>query len=111
MAKRKKPEFTNIEEEQIWQILDDISNTPPKNEKNIWLRKRKKIEEFVEQVEPIEEKIRELILQKQPIYDEIAKLRNIMVKDCIHPFDLLEYKINHVLCKFCNSKISLPMKN
>lgn len=105
MAKRKKPEFSTPEEEKIWNMLNEISNISPKNEKNIWARKREKIEKLVEDITPIETEILLLTKKRQDIYDEITVLRNLMVKECVHPFDLLLYKDNYVLCKFCNIKI------
>jgi len=48
-----------------------------------------------------------LIAKKQPIYDEMQEIREVMVDECIHPFDFLEVKDDHVLCKFCNRKLKL----
>jgi len=108
MSKRKKPKFDDSQQETIWNILNTISNHATKSEKTSWNRKRRNIEGFVDEIRPYEEKM--LLLQKEmePLYDKISKLRKDMVDSCIHPFDLLIYKDDHIECKFCETKLSLP---
>ena len=57
---------------------------------------------------PLEEQILKIIEQKIPIFDAIQELRLTMVKECIHPYDHLTYFENHVRCKFCDRRISVP---
>jgi small-conductance mechanosensitive channel len=99
--------LTEIQKKQ----LEAVSNHRNKNEKLSFNRKIKKLEELVEAVKPLEEEILKLFLQKQPLMDEISELRNEMVKECIHPLNYLIHKGDHILCKFCDAKISLPKIN
>lgn len=110
MSKRKKPDFATPEQEAIWMMMDSISNHATKSEKNTWSRKRKNIEDLVDNVQPIENEILILNTKAQELYDEIAKIRKDMIETCVHPFDMLEYKGNHVSCKFCYAKLSLPVR-
>ena len=57
---------------------------------------------------PLEEQILELQAQKIPIFDEVQEVRKTMVNECIHPYEYLVVKEDHVLCKFCNRRISIP---
>ena len=77
----------------------------PKNERVAWSRKLDKMQTLIQNMEPIENKLLELYAEKQKHMDEITQLRNIMIKDCIHPVDFLVDKITYVECKFCNDKI------
>lgn len=90
----------------------------PKAEKMAWRRKQDKLLKIVqEQIHPIEQKITELIAEKDKIYEnEVVPIREEMVKDCIHPAELLILKtefegtpneIRYVECKFCNRKIMI----
>ncbi len=88
--------------------LDAVANHRNKNEKLSFTRKIKKLEELVETIKPIEDQILELFLKKQPILDEITVMRNEMAKECTHPADYLVHKGDHIICKFCDSKIGLP---
>lgn len=89
--------------------LEAISKHADKNERLSWIRKKKKLEELVDLLIPFEERIFAIILEKQPIVDEIAELRSEMVKVCIHPKTTLAHFDTYVLCKFCDRKLSLPV--
>lgn len=79
-----------------------------KNEKLAWKRKVKKMMGFIDDAGVIQNQILELIASKQPILDEIAILRAEMTKECIHPKDHLVHVQTYIICKFCDSKISIP---
>jgi hypothetical protein len=85
--------------------LDAVASFPDKNQKLAWKRKRKRIVELIGRIEPYEEQIRDLILKKQPIMDQIDEVRAAMVKDCIHPREELVHKGTHIECKFCQRKL------
>lgn len=74
-----------------------------------WRRKKEKIEKMIEEeVQPLEDQILQLILQKQPLMDKIAELRGMMVETCIHPEDLLvEYDDGTMFCNFCNKRLKI----
>lgn len=97
-----------INETEKEKHFDIISNFKDKNEKLAWIRKRKKIEALVDKLEPIEMTMLKYVNQKNAIMDEINSIRKEMVKDCIHPHDNLIHYENFILCKFCNSKLSIP---
>lgn len=85
-----------------------VASHPGKNEKLAWKRKVKKMDDLIEKVGEVEKEIMALVLKKQPTLDEIAVLRAEMVKECIHPKDHLVHLDTYLICKFCNSKISIP---
>lgn len=95
------------EEEKIKKELDTVANYSDKNEKLSWKRKMKKLSDLVDDLRPYEEEILKLVLKKQPIMDKIDQLRDVMVKECIHPIDYLSHRGDHILCKFCNSRIKV----
>ncbi len=88
--------------------LKNVANIKDKNEKLSWTRRKRKIEMMVEEMRPIEEQIIELQNQRQEHLDKIQELRKMMVKECIHPKDLLVHKTTYIECKFCNAKLSIP---
>jgi len=96
-----------ISKKQLQRDFDVIKKHIDKNEKLAWIRKRSRIEELVEKLQPIEDKILELMAQKTPVLDEISEARTVMLKDCIH---LEEYLLHHgsfIECKFCGTKLAI----
>ncbi len=108
MARKKKPENETLDEATIRHLLETIANNPSRSEKTSWTRKQDNMVSLIAKLRPIEEQILELMATKIPIMDEIQLLRNEMVKECIHPFEYLSMKSNHIECKFCFRKLSLP---
>ena len=49
-----------------------------------------------------------IIKEKEPLLDEIAILRNEMVKECIHPKDHLVHMNTYLVCRFCERRLSIP---
>lgn len=99
--------MARLTEDDIEKQLKNVSRYRDKNAKLAWRRKRKKMDELLEEVRPIEEQILELVKQKQPIYDKIEDLRMEMIKECVHPYESLAHKGTHIECKFCKTKIRL----
>lgn len=108
MAKRKKPENETPEQTRERKMFELIANAANRSEKTSWNRKLDNMNALLKQLEPIEEQILALMEQKLPIFDQIQELRNIMVNECIHPFDFLVEKPDHILCKFCNKRLRKP---
>jgi len=108
MARQRKPENETTEESRIRQMLETIANNADRSEKTSWNRKMDNMVKLIAKMKPIEEQILELTKQKMPIFDDIQELRLTMVKECVHPFDHLTYFENHVRCKFCERRISVP---
>ena len=79
-----------------------------KNEKLAWQRKLKRMEVLIDQLRPLEDEILKIMERKLPIMDDVAALRAEMVKECVHPRDLLLHKGGWIECKFCNAKLSIP---
>ena len=94
-----------LDEEQAKRELDNVAKFSDKNQRLAWRRKRLKMDDLLEKIRPYEEQILEVILKKQEIMDDIEKVRQTMVKECVHPADYLVHKGNHILCKFCKNKI------
>ena len=110
MARMRKPENETPEQAQVRRILEQVSNHASRPEKTSWQRKRDNMESLVAQLRPLEDQILTIYASMQPIKDSIEGLRQEMVKDCIHPYDLLIYKMDensqyYVFCKFCDSKM------
>lgn len=108
MARQRKPENETTEESHTRQLLETIANNADRSEKTSWNRKMDNMVKLIAKMKPIEENILELSEQKMPIFDDIQELRLIMVKECVHPFDHLTYFEDHVRCKFCERRISVP---
>lgn len=88
--------------------LKIASNIKDKNEKLSWTRRQRKIESMVEELEPLNEQLVELLAKRQEMLDKITALRKQMVKECVHPKDNLVHMGTYIKCKFCNSNLSIP---
>jgi len=111
MARMKKPENETTDQATVRHMLETIANHATRSEKTAWNRKRKNMESLVRQLAPLENKILELRGKMQPIYDEITESRKDMIDECIHPFDLLIHKEDHIECKFCFHKLVIKDKD
>ena len=109
MSRKKKPENETPEAAEERRVLEFVSNVASRSEKTSWNRKMDNMVTLLTNLEPIEQKILKIIAkEKQPLLDEISSLRTSMVQECIHPYEQLVLYSDHVLCKFCNRKISSP---
>ena len=79
MARRKIPEGETPEEAIERQTKEAIANNANRSEKTSWNRKMDNMVSLMAKLMPIEEQIIELQAQKNPIFDDIQKLRNTMV--------------------------------
>lgn len=110
MARRKKPEDETSAEAQRRRLLETISDNATRGEKVSWDRKMDNMVSLIAKLKPIEDQILDLMTAKTPILDEIAALRKDMVKDCVHPYEMLTDLGNGaVRCKFCD-KTFVPQK-
>lgn len=107
MPRRKKPENETQEETLIRQELETIANNASRSEKTSWNRKMNNMVSLLAKLKPIEDQILELVKKKEVIFDEIQELRGVMINECIHPFEQLMYKKDHIECKFCSRKLNL----
>ena len=108
MARKRKPKNETEDEGLIRQTLETVSNVANRSEKTSWNRKMNNMVKLMSKLTPIENKILELQAQKEPLLDQVAELRGTMIHECIHPFEYLVYKEDHILCKFCERRLSLP---
>ena len=108
MARQRKPENETVEQARTRQMLESIANNSDRSEKTSWNRKMDNMVKLISRLSPVEDQIAELEAKKIPILDDVQALRQVMVKECIHPYDHLTYFDNHVTCKFCTRKISIP---
>jgi hypothetical protein len=109
MARKKKPENETPEAAEERRILEFVANVAPRGEKTSWNRKMDNMVKLLAQLTPIEERILQIMREeKQPIIDQITQLRTTMVQECVHPYDQLVLKEDHILCKFCNRRMSIP---
>jgi len=110
MTRRKKPEGETFDEARIRQLFELIANKATRSEKMSWDRKMDNMVKLISKLKPLEDQMLALIAKKTPILDEIQVQRNDMVHGCVHSFEYLVYANDHIVCKFCNRKISLPKK-
>jgi len=108
MARRKVPEFETTEEHTQRKTREIISNTADRSEKTSWNRKMDNMVKLMALIRPIEDSILDLQAQKQPVFDDIQKLRSTMVKECVHPYEYIVALKDHALCKFCNKRLTIP---
>jgi len=108
MARKKKPVGETKDQAADRRLLEKVANNANRSEKTSWNRKMKNMVELLTELRPIEDEILELTTAKHEVFDRIQVLRNVMVKECIHPFEQLILKETHAECKFCNKRISLP---
>ncbi len=108
MARRKKPENETPEQIQERKIFESISNFSDRSEKTSWNRKMDNMVKLIARLAPIEKQIIALQHRKMPIFDEVQELRELMVAECVHPYQQLVYQNDHVTCKFCNRNIRIP---
>ena len=90
--------------------INAINMMALKNEKLKWNRLHDKMQKYLDKIQPFEEQILDIQKKRAPIIDDIDYLRIEMVDTCIHPKDLLIHNGDHILCKFCNKKLSIPLK-
>ena len=113
MARRKAPVNETTEEMEIRKEREEISNHATRSEKVSWERQYGNMQKLLtEKLQPIENKILDLIGQKNKVFDEIVVLRDELIRDCIHPFEhVIETPLSEGLgtytCKFCNKKVAL----
>lgn len=101
--------MTELTEEQMQRDLTNIANSKNKNERLSFKRKYDKMQEMItNEIKPLEDGILTLVEKKVQAMDRLAELRVTMVKECVHPKNTLIHKGDHVECKFCNVKLSIP---
>ena len=110
MARKKKPLNETEQEAEIRRDLESVSNVASRSEKTSWNRKMNNMVKLLSLLKPIEDKILELHAQKEPLFDETQALRAIMVKECVHPYEYLIHKGDHIACKFCNKKLGIKKR-
>lgn len=106
MARRKKPDGETPQQTEERRVLEVIADNATRSEKVSWDRKMDKMVTLIAKLRPIEEQILDLMATKTPIIDEISYLRRDMVRDCVHPYQMLAYKGDVVDCKFCSKRFS-----
>jgi hypothetical protein len=107
MARNKNPIDETLEQLEIRQLIETISNASPRSMKVSWDRKMDNMVSLLSVIKPIEDQILDLMAKKAPILDELDTLRKTMVADCIHPATHLTVHNNIVHCKFCNKSFSV----
>lgn len=110
MARTKKPENETPREVEVRRIMEHMANVANRSEKTSWNRKMDNMVKLLASLEPIENEILDLIkTKKTPLMDDVSKLRETMVRECVHPFEYLTMgeDADVVTCKFCNSKIGV----
>ena len=108
MARNPKPEDETPEEAATRHLFESVANASDRSEKTSWNRKMGNMVSLLAKLTPIEEQIMDLQTKKMPIFDEVQQLRELMVAECIHPFQYLVKTTDDVVtCKFCNRKVKI----
>lgn len=110
MARRKLPDNETVEDMAIRKQKERVSGLANRSEKVAWARKQNNMNVLIESLDQINEKVRLLKVECQPILQAIDNLRADMLADCIHPYDSLAYDhdTGTVICKFCNVRFAVP---
>lgn len=108
MARRKKLDNETPEQTRERHIFEAISNYPDRSDKTSWQRKMTNLEKLVAELQPIEDVLLDFNARKTVIIDKITELRREMVENCLHPYETLVLHDDHVICKFCNRRMSIP---
>lgn len=98
-----------LDEDTARKEMDTVARFADKNQRLAWKRKMARMEELITRIQPLEEEALRIIKEKQPLLDEIESVRQKMVKECVHPVDYLVHKGDHILCKFCKSKLAINL--
>ena len=73
-----------------------------------WNAKLTELESLTQQANNLYDELLKLKQQEFQHLSEIVLHRKSMIADCIHPADNLVHYGTHIICKFCENKISLP---
>lgn len=106
---RKNPnETADQRKERLFK--ESVANHATRSEKTAWARKEANLQKFIKMnVNPIEERIRDLQADLLPLYDNVKGMRDEMVESCIHPFDMLVVDGDYCICRFCNKRLAKPI--
>lgn len=96
-----------LTDEQKEKLKQKIASFAPKNDRMAWKRRHDSMQELINQLSIVEDKILELIKEeKLPLMDQVTELRKKMLKACIHPKEYLTVSDDGVAtCKFCDSRL------
>jgi len=110
MSKNRVPENETQDEKDKRKECEALNTFSSKKERMAWARLHEKMTKILTTLEPIEEEMRELQVKRVEILDMIQDLRTTMIASCVHPMHMLVHNDDHILCKFCESKFSVPNK-
>lgn len=110
MSKNKVPENETKEEKVQRKQREAINSFVSKSEKVAWSRLEEKMQSYIDELEPIEDNIHKLQSKRNVILDDVITLRKKMVESCIHPLNRLVHHEDYIVCKFCETKLSIPKK-
>ena len=97
--------MTALSEKEVFKKITDHA---PKNDRIAWQRKHKKLKAMVDaNITPLEDQILELTMKKMVFVDDAVALRDVLAAECVHPKEFLVTKEDHVLCKFCDTKLKV----
>lgn len=86
-------------------MIKDVANYASKGDKASWLRRMKRLEDTIKQLEPVEDKLLELINTRHKLTAQLDEIRADLVTNCIHPEEYLVDHNGYVVCKFCERKL------
>jgi hypothetical protein len=108
MARRKRPDNETTEQTQTRRMLETVADSATRGEKVAWDRKMDKMVTLLAQLKPLEDQIIDLMAKKMPLIDDVAALRHDMIRECVHPYQMLIPHGEVIKCKFCDRQFSVP---
>lgn len=107
MARRKAPENETAEQAQQRRERETISNVATRSEKVSWERQYGNLQTMLEkELQPIENEILALMVKKNEVFDRMVVLRDELILNCIHPYELVTANEHgDFTCKFCEKRL------
>ena len=113
MSRKKKPENETEDQRAERLSFEKVANHANRSEKTSWNRKLDNMVKLIAKLRPIENRILDIIAEeKNPIMDEINKVRKQMILECVHPSEyLVTEESGAIRCRFCEKKMGLISGN
>lgn len=107
MARRKAPENETVQEATERREREAIANHATRSEKVSWERQYGNLQKILtDELQPIEEEILGLMVKKNEVFDRIVVLRDELIVNCIHPYELVaQLGEGEYVCKFCEKRL------
>lgn len=86
-------------------MIKDVANHASKSDRAAWMRRVKRLDDLIKQLEPVEDKLLELLHTREKLTQQLNEVREDLVANCIHPEEHLVSHNGYVVCKYCERKL------